>query len=131
MFGIGRTVAGRYPPVEGGGEVPFTPDDAPEVTDERLKHIMVGEPRKGGDAWSGGHGFGVGKGKAEFPQSWTRDVVKAAIEEILTDTTAIRRIRRRGATLYFHGTAKGVALVVVVRGRSGPPKLWTAYPQEP
>lgn len=133
----GRTAAAaggeppRYPPVEGGGEVPFTPEYPPEVTEERLDHIMVGEPRRHGQTWSGGHGYGAGEGKAEFPQSWTRDVVKAAIEQVLGATSSIRHIRRKGAALYFHGTVNDVVLVVVVRGRLGPPKLWTAYPQEP
>lgn len=117
--------------MEGGGEVPFTPDHPPEVTEERLDHIIVGEPRRHGRTWSGGHGYGAGKGKAEFPQSWTRDVAKAAIEQVLRDASSIRHIRRKGAALYFHGTVNDVALVVVVRGRLGPPKLWTAYPEEP
>lgn len=120
----------RYPPVEGGGEVPFTPDRPPEVTDERLDHIIVGEPRRRGQAWSGGHGHGAGKGKAEFPQSWTREVVKAAIERILRDPPSIASIRRKGSKLEFRGTANGLPIVVVVRGRHGPPKLWTAYPEE-
>jgi hypothetical protein len=84
----------RYPPVEGGGEVPFTPANPPEVTDERLDHIMVGEPRRRGQAWSGGHGYGAGNGKAEFPLSWMREVVKAAIEQVLTDPTSIASIER-------------------------------------
>lgn len=121
----------RYPPVEGGGVVPFTPDNPPEVTDERLDHIMVGEPRRRGRAWSGGHGYGAGKSKAEFPESWSRDHVRHAIELVLTDISTITLIRRTGAALHFHGTVNGVALVVVVRGRPGPPKLWTAYPREP
>jgi hypothetical protein len=133
---IGRTAATaggeppRYPPVEGGGDVPFTPDHPPEVTDERLDHIMVGEPRRRGQAWSGGHGYGAGKGKAEFPRSWAREVVKAAIDQILTDPRSIASIRRRGSKLEFRGTANGLPIVVVVRGRHGPPKLRTAYPEQ-
>jgi hypothetical protein len=118
-----------YPAVEGGGEVPFTPDNPPEVTDERLDHIMIGEPRRRGQAWSGGHGFGVGRGKAEFPETWTRTVVKAAIEQVLSDPASIESIRRKGSTLEFRGVVMGVSIVVVVRGRQGPPKLWTAYPE--
>jgi hypothetical protein len=35
----------RYPKVDGdGGEVPFTPDNPPKVTDELLDHVMVGAP---------------------------------------------------------------------------------------
>lgn len=120
----------RYPPVEGGGEVPFTPDHPPEVTDERLDHIMAGEPRRRGQAWSGGHGYGAGRGKAEFPRSWTREVVKTAIEQVLTDPASIASIRRRGSKLEFRGTANRLSIVVVVRGRHGPPKLWTAYPEQ-
>ena len=116
-----------YPAVEGGGEVPFTPDNTPGVTDERLDHIMVGEPRRRDQAWSGGHGFGAGKGKAaEFPQTWTHAVVKAAIEQVLSDPASIRR---KGSKLEFRGVVDGLLIVVVVRGRSGPPKMWTAYPE--
>lgn len=120
----------RYPPVEGGGEVPFTAGNPPEVTDERLDHIMVGESRRRGLAWSGGHGYGTGKGKAEFPPSWTREVVQAAIEQILTDPVSIASITRKGSKLEFRGVASGLSIVVVVRGRHGPPKLRTAYPEE-
>jgi hypothetical protein len=107
-------------------EVPFTPDNTPGVTDERLDHIMVGEPRRRDQAWSGGHGFGAGKGKAEFPQTWTHAVVKAAIEQVLSDPASIRR---KGSKLEFRGVVDGLLIVVVVRGRSGPPKMWTAYPE--
>jgi hypothetical protein len=116
--------------VEGGGEVPFTPDNPPEVTDERLNHIMVGEPRRRGRAWSGGHGFGAGRGKAEFPESWTRDVVRGAIEQVVTDPVSIVSIRRKGSKLEFRGLVDKLSIVVVVRGRYGPPRLWTAYPEE-
>jgi hypothetical protein len=38
-------------------------------------------------------------------------------------------IRRKGSTLEFRGVVMGVSIVVVVRCRQGPPKLWTAYPE--
>jgi hypothetical protein len=64
----------RYPQVQGGGDVPFTPEDAPPVTQERLEHILKGEMK--GHRWSGGHGPGAGKGKTEFPAVWTTDKIK-------------------------------------------------------
>lgn len=120
----------RYPSVDGGGGVPFTPEHPPEVTPERLDHIMIGEQRRHGLAWSGGHGYGAGKGKTEFPPNWSREVVQAAIERVLSDVASIISIRRRGSRLEFRGTVNGICVVVVVRGRHGPPKLWTAYPEE-
>jgi hypothetical protein len=53
-----------------GGEVGFTPENPPAVTEALLDHIIEGKPKKGG--WNGGHAFGAGKGKSEFPESWDR-----------------------------------------------------------
>ncbi len=114
---------GKYPTVKGGGTVPFTPDDPPEVTDELMHHIMVGSPTKNG--WEGGHAFGAGHDKTEFPEGWDADKVRAAIESVLR---APGEIQRLGSTLYFRGVVDGQRLELRVRGRSGPPKLWTAYP---
>jgi hypothetical protein len=46
----------RYPKVKGGGQVPFTPENPPPITDETLQHIIVGAPITRGRSWSGGHG---------------------------------------------------------------------------
>lgn len=116
---------GKYPRVGGdGGSVPFTPADAPAVTDELLEHIFVGKPRKKG-GWDGGHGFGAGKGKSEFPQSWDRPKIRSSIERVLQTPD---EIIRRGATLVFTATVDGLRMRVRVRGRQGPSQLWTAYP---
>lgn len=96
-----------------GGSVLFTPENAPEVTDEVLQHIM------------GGHGFGAGKGKAEFPEGWDADKVRSAIESVLRGPEEIQRL---GSTLYLRGVVDGQGIELRVRARIGPPKLWTAYP---
>jgi hypothetical protein len=106
----------RYPKVKGaGGEVPFTPANPPTVTDKVLDHILDG------------HGFGAGKGKPEFPKSWDRKKVRSAVEQVLH---APDEIECKGSTLYFRGKVGGQWVEVRVRGRQGPPKVWTAYPLE-
>lgn len=115
----------RYPRVGGdGGEVPFTPDGRPPITEDLLDHVMDGSPKK--DGWDGGHGFGTGRGKSEFPESWDRTRVAEAIDEVLRSPD---EIERNGSTLYFRGTVGGQPLTVRVKGRmQGRPKVWTAYP---
>lgn len=116
-----------YPTVGGaGGPVPFTPDNPPPVTDEVLDHIVVGRPK--GDSWTGGHGFGAGRGKTEYPEGWDAGKIRTAIETVLA---APDEIVRSGSTLYFRATYDGVRIEARVRGRAqGKPKLWTAYPLE-
>jgi hypothetical protein len=38
-----------------------------------------------GDASGGGHRFGAGKGKSEFPQSWPDDEIIDAIADVAND----------------------------------------------
>jgi hypothetical protein len=118
----------RYPKVKGGGQVPFTPENPPPVTDETLQHIIVGAPINRGRSWSGGHGPGAGKGRSEFPESWDQAKIKSAIEQLLV---APEEIQRRGSTLFFRGRVFGQPIEARVRARHGPPQLWTAYPLSP
>ncbi|MBS9536034.1 EndoU domain-containing protein [Mycobacterium sp. M1] len=81
-------------------------------------------PKKNG--WDGGHAFGAGRGKSEFPRLWDRGQVRAAIEEVLRSPA---QIERAGSTLYFRGTVGGQLITVRVKGRmQGHAKIWTAYP---
>lgn len=125
--GPGAQAPRQYPPVGGaGGPVPFTPDNPPAVTDEVLEHIIVGMPKRNG--WDGGHGYGAGHGKSEYPEGWDTATIRTAIENVLANPDTIER---RGATLLFRGVYEGVRIEARVRGRSqGKPKLWTAYPVE-
>lgn len=126
LTGAGDLGDSGYPPVGGdGGDLPFTRDNPPQVTDKVLDHIIVGAPTKGG--WDGGHGYGAGHGKSEFPEGWGRPEIKTAVESVLANPD---EIVRRGSTLYFRGTYEGVQIEARVRGRQGPAKLWTAYPLE-
>ncbi|TDH50772.1 EndoU domain-containing protein [Mycobacterium talmoniae] len=118
----------RYPAVKGGGRVPFTPQNPPAVTDEALQHILTGRPVAKGRSWSGGHGHGTGKGKSEFPAGWDAAKIKVAIEQVLMGPD---EIERKGSTLYFRGRVFGQEVEARVRGRNGPPQLWTAYPLPP
>ncbi|PQM47109.1 EndoU domain-containing protein [Mycobacterium talmoniae] len=107
--------------------MPFTPDNAPKVTDAQLAHILVGKPKKNG--WSGGHGFGAGKGKSEFPESWDRTKIRDAIDQVLVQPA---EIIRKGSTLYFRASVDGLPLAVRVKGRvHGRVQVWTAYPDLP
>jgi hypothetical protein len=112
--------------VVGGSEVPFTPDNPPPVTEEVLDHIIVGEPRDRGRRWSGGHGYGH-RGFPNFPRSWDREKIRTAIQRVLAGPPGLVIIRR-GSTLHFYATTDEVAMEVRVRGRPGPPVLWTALP---
>lgn len=124
---LGEQTPRRYPPVGGaGGDIPFTPDNPPPVTDEVLDHIIVGKPRKGG-SWDGGHGYGAGHGKSEYPEGWDAAKIRAAVEHVLAEP---EEITRSGSTLHFRGTYEGVRIEARARGRAGKPKLWTAYPLE-
>lgn len=115
----------KYPQVVGdGGEVGFSPENPPAITEAQLDHVMVGTPKKAG--WDGGHAFGAGKGKSEFPESWDRAKVRDVINQVLRTPV---EIERSGSTLYFRGTADGQLVTVRVKGRMhGKARIWTAYP---
>jgi hypothetical protein len=56
------------------------------VTEELLGHVWEGEP----NPKLGGHMFGLGReGKTEFPQHWTRETVRLAIESVLAQPQAV------------------------------------------
>jgi Bacterial EndoU nuclease len=82
------------------------------VSPGRRIHILTG------DLTGGGHKFGAGKGKSEFPQSWSDDAIIDAIEDVANDPTATGSptgYRRTKVT----GTRNSVAIVVIVDHPTG------------
>lgn len=115
----------------GGGEVPFTPDNPPHLTEDTLDPIIRGAPRKRGRGWSGGHGYGERGGPPWFPKDWDRDRIRDAVQRVIAGPPDLEIERLgRGSTLLFRATIDGLRIEVRVRGRHGPPQLWTAYPHE-
>jgi hypothetical protein len=101
----------------GGGQRGGGQQQAAFLSDTQRTHILVGDHN------GGGHKFGAGKGKSEFPQDWkNRDIVNAVKETankgalVRTDDNG-RQIRQK--------TVNGVTVKVVVT-RDG--AIITGYP---
>lgn len=78
-----------------------------------------------GDAAGGGHRFGAGKNKTEFPQGWSDDEIIQAIEAVANDPASAEQpvavgVKRAGAR-------NRVLIVVVVDLGSG--EILTGYPR--
>jgi hypothetical protein len=89
------------------------------VSPGRRIHILTG------DLTGGGHKFGAGRSKSEFPQSWSDDAIIDAIEDVANDPAAIRSptgYKRTKVT----GTRNGVLIVVIVDHSAG--TIITGYP---
>jgi hypothetical protein len=105
----GASLPGRYPR--------FIADLAPE----RRRHILVGDPppRTGG-----GHRFGAGRGKSEFPESWSDDdIVERVMQTAMQPQTARQQPDR--PTLVAHAEHAGICVRAVV-DRGG--RIVTAHP---
>lgn len=89
------------------------------VTTGRRIHILDG------DASGGGHRFGAGKGKTEFPPDWTDDQIITAIEKIANDPQSVASSARRGRKV-MRGVENGLPISVVVDPADG--SIVTGYP---
>jgi hypothetical protein len=83
-------------------------------------HILDGDKSGGG-----GHRFGAGKGKTEFPQNWTDNEIIQAIEEVANDPASAER-PQSGGTIKRAGVRNRVLIVVVVDPSTG--EIMTGYP---
>jgi hypothetical protein len=89
------------------------------VSADRRNHIL------GGDRTGGGHRFGAGRGKSEFPQNWSDQDIIDAIEDLANDHRAPRSLTRTGGIL-LTGERNGVRVTVVI-DRAG--QIITGYPR--
>lgn len=71
------------------------------------RHILYGDRR------GGGHRSGAGRGKSEFPPSWSDDDIIQAIEDVANDL-ASAAMPGRGGRLVLIGTRASVRIKVVV-----------------
>jgi hypothetical protein len=83
-----------------------------------------------GDASGGGHKFGAGRGKSEFPRSWSDDEIIAAIEDVANDPSSVS-VPVRWGRVKIHGIRRGVLIIVIAAGTgeivTGHPK-WSGRP---
>ncbi len=81
-----------------------------DLSSERRTHITVGDPppRTGG-----GHSFGAGRGKSEFPQGWSDDdIIRRVMDTARHPQTTAEQPTR--PTLLAHAEHDGVCVRVVV-----------------
>lgn len=98
---------------------PFRGGQRYRVTAGRRIHILDG------DASGGGHRFGAGKGKSEFPQHWTDDQIISAIENVANDPQSVSSSGRGGRKV-IRGVENGLLILVVVDPADG--SIVTGYP---
>ncbi len=89
----------------------------------RQTHILRGDPNGSG----GGHAFGAGRGKSEFPQSWSDNDILRNTADIATDPNT-KWIRQRNGRYYGEGIRDGVRTGVVLN--SSKSKVITSYPRK-
>lgn len=90
------------------------------VTQAVAAHILSG------DKTNGGHRHGAGRGKSEFPASWTDQEILTLIEDVANDANAVSTRARMGRWKIV-GVRKGVTIAVIVD-----PTNWaiiTGYPK--
>lgn len=108
-------------PVEPGPHLPAGyVTHVKDLTPERRRHILDGDPHGPG----GGHRHGTGRGKSEFPASWDDDLI---ISRVMQTARAPQRGRWSSKNNSFNVTAEfdGVTVLVAV-DKTGYVK--TAYP---
>jgi Bacterial EndoU nuclease len=84
------------------------------------RHILDGDSR------GGGHRFCAGKGRSEFPQTWSDDTIIDAIEDVANDP-ASPQVPAKGGRIMLYGTRNGVLIIVIVDPVTG--ELVTGYPK--
>jgi hypothetical protein len=89
------------------------------VTAAGRLHILFGDSR------GGGHKFGCGRGKSEFPQSWSDTDIIDAVESIANDPGAIK-VQARWGRVKVTGLRKSLSVTVIVDPASG--EIVTGYP---
>ena len=71
-----------------------------------------------GDAGGGGHRFGAGRGKTEFPPNWSDDDIIQAVEDVANDPASAETSGRWGR-LRRAGVRNRVLIIVVVDPGTG------------
>jgi hypothetical protein len=89
------------------------------VSPGRRLHILDGDLR------GGGHRFGAGKGKAEFPQGWSDDAIILAIQSVANDPASLTLQAAKGR-LKMIGNRNTVVIAVIVEPTTG--EIVTGYP---
>ncbi len=76
------------------------------VSYQRRLHILDG------DLTGGGHRFGAGRGKSEFPHTWSDDAIVAAVEAVANDPSLTQTVlaKRRFKVVGLHS---GLTILVV------------------
>jgi Bacterial EndoU nuclease len=82
------------------------------VSPGRRVHILDG------DLTGGGHRFGTGKAKSEFPRGWSDDEIIAAIVDVANDP-ASSILKTAKGRLKMIGNRNTVVIVVIVEPTSG------------
>jgi hypothetical protein len=88
------------------------------VDSARRIHILDG------DAEGGGHRFGTGKRKSEFPQTWSDDQIIGAIEDVANDPASSHSPSR--GSIKVTGNRNGVVIIVIVDPATA--DIITGYP---
>lgn len=102
---------------QGGGQRRGGQPSGATLSDTQRAHILVGDHN------GGGHQFGAGKGKSEFPESWkARDIINA-VKNVANNGEIVRR--DDNGRLIVQKTVNGVNVRVVVTSRGD---IITGYP---
>jgi hypothetical protein len=85
----------------------------------RTRHILYG------DATGGGHIYGAGKGKSEFPANWSGDKIMHAISDVASSPNSVYATQR-GGRIIAEGYYDGVKIRAVIEGNGS--DIVTGFP---